>query len=251
MSQITLVGAKISQMKTWRFLKNALRKWSPWRQLDSSHFGCFSRSWPFAWDSWYLQLPSPTPTSDCSCIEVCMPPSTGEEIECTNTHWPSKWYWPCQTLLAQRCCYETASFLCVSIGLIHFSTSLNCGGVVAGWLIQIFPLQLEIRYFWTKVTRWRHGTNCDGCLSTHYAQWRQGDAHTALICLLVDTGRRFAHKVVLHSCLTCCRVHPSIVSDSLNHSGTLEWTSQVHYVSWHLWTKGVVLPFSAHSNFFR
>lgn len=42
------------------------------------------------------------PTSDRSCIEICMPPpSKDKEIKGIVAHWPSEWHWPSQTLLVQ------------------------------------------------------------------------------------------------------------------------------------------------------
>jgi hypothetical protein len=57
---------------------------------------------------------------------------------------------------AQSQLEQTASFLCGSTNLIYFSTNPNYGDVEAGWLIQIFPLPPETRYFWTRVTHWQY-----------------------------------------------------------------------------------------------
>ena len=48
---------------------------------------------------------------------------------------------------------KTASFLCVNTSSTYLSTSLSCGGVVAECLTQIFPRQLKLRYFSTRITR--------------------------------------------------------------------------------------------------
>ena len=136
-------------------------------------------------------------------------------------------------------CSKTASFLYGSASSTYMLMNFRCGGAVVGCPTQIFPCQLKLRYFLTRIT---HCMMSLIVMDAHRRVMHNGVKETLTelrSSYWLVRGRQFVRKVI-HRCLTCRKqegrpfqsvLSPplrSIVSDSLDHFATPEWTLQVH-----------------------